>query len=209
MGACLRSSNVYGCNRLVMTFELLAARLILAGVFLMSAIPKLASPRQFAEDVQQYRMLPRPLASAFGYALPYAEVAASVLLLIGVYTAWAAMGVVVMLLAFMTAVGVAMARKLNLTCSCFGLLYRERVGWGTQIRDGILLGPALFILAVDANAPTLADMLSNPGRLGNALGLAFTVFVLCGAAILAYLSLRMSRRPAAHEPTSSPSLPMR
>lgn len=98
MGACRRSSSVYGCNRLVVTFKLLAARLILAGVFLISAIPKLASPRRFAEDVQQYRMLPRPLASAF---------------------------------------------------------------------------------------------------------------VLCGAAILAYLSLRMSRRPAAHEPTSSPSLPMR
>lgn len=64
MGACRRSSSVYGCNRLVMTFELLAARLILAGVFLMSAIPKLASPRQFAEDVQQYRMLPRSSCAA-------------------------------------------------------------------------------------------------------------------------------------------------
>ena len=176
----------------------MAARLILAAVFLMSAVPNLAAPRQFAGDVQQYRMLPRPLASAFGYALPYAELAAAVMLLIGVYPVWAALGVVVMLLAFMAAVGVAMARKMNLTCSCFGLLYRERVGWSTQIRDGILLALALFIIVADDSAPTLADMLSNPGQLGNALGLVFTAAVLCGASVTAFLSLRMSRRPAAH-----------
>lgn len=41
----------------------LIARLILGAVFLMSAVPKLAAPRQFANDVQQYGMLPRPLAA--------------------------------------------------------------------------------------------------------------------------------------------------
>ena len=106
-----------------MTFALLAAHLILGAIFLMSAVPKLAAPRQFAQDVQQYGILPRPLASAFGYALPYAELAAAALLITGLYTEWAALGVAVMLVVFMIAVGMAMIRKLNLTCSCFGLLY--------------------------------------------------------------------------------------
>ena len=50
---------------------------------------------------------------------------------------------------FMLAIGVAMIRRQNLNCSCFGLLYRERVGWGTQIRDGILVILAAFLAVTD------------------------------------------------------------
>ena len=185
-----------------MLFALLAVRLILGAVFLMSAVPKLAAPRQFANDVQQYRMLPRPLASAFGYALPYAELAAATLLLAGFYTEWAALGVAVMLVVFMVAVGVAMARKLNLTCSCFGLLYRERVGWSTQIRDAILLAAALFILVAENGGPTIADMIAEPGKLSNAVGLALTAIALASALAIASLSVRPARR---HPANSHPS----
>ena len=164
----------------------------------MSAVPKLAAPRQFVNDVQQYGMLPRPLASAFGYALPYVELVAAVLLLTGIYTNWATLGVAVMLLTFMVAVGVAMARKLNLTCSCFGLLYRERVGWSTQIRDGILLAAVLFILVADTGGPTMADMLAEPGKLSHALGLALTVVALTASLAIAVLSVRMARRQHGH-----------
>ena len=168
----------------------------------MSAVLKLAAPRQFANDVQQYRMLPRPMALAFGYALPYAELAAAALLLTGFYTEWAALGVAVMLVVFMIAVGVAMARKLNISCNCFGLLYRERVGWSTQIRDAILLAMALFILVAENGGPTIADMLAEPGKLSNALGLALTVIVLASALAIAALSVRAARRhPANAHPT--------
>ncbi len=45
-----------------MTFILLFLRLALGAIFLMSAIPKMAAPRRLAKDVQQYDLLPRPLA---------------------------------------------------------------------------------------------------------------------------------------------------
>lgn len=183
------------------SFLVLVARLILGAVFLMSAVPKLAAPRQFASDVQQYGILPRPLASAFGYALPYVELTTAALLLTGFYTDWAALGVAVMLVVFMVAVGVAMVRKLNLSCSCFGLLYRERVGWSTQVRDGILLTMALFILVADTGGPTVADMLAEPGKLSHALGLALTVIVLASALAIAALSVRTARRRPANTPT--------
>ena len=180
------------------SFLVLIVCLILGAIFLMSAVPKLAAPRQFASDVQQYGILPRPLASAFGYALPYAELAAAALLLTGFYTDWAALGVAVMLVMFMIAVGVAMARKLNLTCSCFGLLYRERVGWSTQIRDGILLALALFILVAENGGPTIADMFAEPGKLSNALGLALTTIALASALVITALSIRTARRHPAN-----------
>ena len=84
------------------------------------------------------------------------------MLLTGVYAGWAALLVVGMLVSFMIAVGIAMGRKLNLNCSCFGLLYRERVGWSTQIRDGILLAMALLIVFGGTGDLTLMNMLAEP-----------------------------------------------
>ena len=164
----------------------------------MSAITKLTDSHRFVKDVRQYRLLPAPVATGFGYGLPYIELAAAALLITGVYTEWAALGVAVMLLTFMFAVGVAMARKLNLTCSCFGLLYRERVGWSTQIRDAILLALALFILVAENGGPTIADMLAEPGKLSNAVGLALTAIALASALVITALSIRAARRQHAN-----------
>ncbi len=163
----------------------------------MSAISKLAAPQRFANDVQQYRILPRPSAAAFGYALPYLELIVALLLLTGFYANWAALAVAIMLVSFMIAVGVAMVRKFNLSCSCFGLLYRERVGWSTQIRDGVLLVMAVFILIADAREVTLADMLAEPGRLSYAVGLTFTALALGLGLIVAFLSIRLARQQRA------------
>ena len=177
-----------------MSLLLLSLRLALGSIFLMSAIPKMAAPRQFANDVHQYRLLPRPLGSAFGYVLPYVELAAALMLMAGVYASWAALLVVVMLASFMVAVGTAMVRKLNLNCSCFGLLYRERVGWPTQIRDGILLVVALFIVFGESGDLALTNMLAEPDRLSNALGLAATTLTLGLGIVVAFLSIRFARR---------------
>jgi len=177
-----------------MIVALLLARLLLGAIFLMSAVPKLAAPSQFANDVQQYSILPRPLAAAFGYALPYVELAAAALLLTGFYASWAAACAAVMLAMFMLAVGIAMARKINLTCSCFGLLYRERVGWTTQLRDGVLLALALFIIIAATDAPTLTDMLYDPWRLTHSLGIAATALALAAGCAVVFLSLRLTRR---------------
>ncbi len=83
-----------------MSLVLLFLRLARGATFLMSAIPKMAAPRQFANDVQQYKLLPRPLGSGFGYVLPYVELAAALMLLTGVHAGWAALLVVVMLVSF-------------------------------------------------------------------------------------------------------------
>ncbi len=184
-----------------MALALLVVRLILGAVFLMSAVPKLVEPRQFAGDVQQYRILPRPLASAFGYALPYVELASAALLITGFWAEWAALGVAVMLVAFMVAVGIAMARKLNLSCNCFGLLYRERVGWSTQGRDAILLAAALFIL-ITGGGPTVADMIAEPGKLIHAVGLALSVIAPASAIALATLSVRAARQTPPPSPAT-------
>ena len=96
----------------------LLARLVLAAVFLMSALTKVSAPGRFAEDVRQYRILPRPLAAVFAWSLPFLELSAALLLLGGFLITWASLAVVAMLLSFMLAVGIAMARCSPWRCSC-------------------------------------------------------------------------------------------
>ena len=172
----------------------LLVRIALGTIFLMSALTKLASPGQFAGDVREYRLLPQPLATAFGWALPYAELAVAGLFLTGVRTAWAAGAAVVLLVAFMIAVGLAMLRGFDLSCSCFGLLYRERVGWGTQVRDGVLLLMALFVFSQGDSSPSVAQMVAEPGLAAHAVGLGATVAAVAGSLLVTILSVRIARR---------------
>ena len=48
----------------------LVARLVLVAVFLMSALTKLSAPGRFADDVRQYRILPKLLSTAFAWSPP-------------------------------------------------------------------------------------------------------------------------------------------
>ena len=136
------------------------------------------------------------IASAFAYALPYVELGTAVLLLSGFQAQWAALVAMAMLVTFMAAVGIAMARGLELSCSCFGLLYRERVGWGTQVRDGILLAIAALVLLFEDGSMTAAIMAADLGRLEYASALAFSVTATGMALAVALLSARHARRQA-------------
>ena len=178
----------------------------MGAVFLMSALTKLSAPGRFAEDVRQYRILPRPLAAVFAWSLPFLELSAALLLLGGFLVTWASLAVVAMLLSFMLAVAIAMARGDSLSCACFGLLYRERVGWATQVRDGVLLAMALFVLLFDGGSLTVIDMASAPGSPGHVLGLAATVGVLALGMFVAALSVAQDRRNRAvpHDGPESP-----
>lgn len=175
--------------------ELLAyiCRLGLGAVFLMAALPKLGMRQKFIETVQGYKILPRALARAYGLTLPWFELVAAALLLIGVLAEIAAAAVILLLTSFMIAVGVAMWRRTNLECSCFGLLYRERVGWSTQIRDAVLLVMTvpIFLAEEPVSLHYLLANLSHPAEAALLVIMSSTILV---SSAVALVSLRVQRR---------------
>ncbi len=177
-----------------MTLIGLYVRIFLATVFLMSGLTKLAVPGQFVKDVHNYRMIPGPIATAFAWILPFVEVGLAGFLFAGFQIRWAAAVAVAVLIIFMIAVGIAMARGLNLTCSCFGLLYREKVGWATQARDAVLLLLAFIIAFEDAAHLTIVDVARDAHRPGYALGLAFTGLALAACLVVARWTWRQGDR---------------
>ena len=177
-----------------MTALAVSARLVLGTVFLLSAITKLASPGQFAKDVRSYRVIPELLATPFAWGLTFAELAVAALLLTGLLASWAAAAAAVMLIAFMMAVASAMARGFKLSCGCFGILYREKVGWSTQLRDGTLLLAALVVLAKDDGSMAIGAIASDPINPGNAAILGITALALGLSIVVAVLTANQTRK---------------
>ncbi len=101
--------------------ELLAwlARLVLAGVFLAAAAPKLLDPAAFAEAITKYQVFPDAAVNLIATVVPALELVGALALL----TPWrrgAALLLVGKLLAFTVLLAVSLARGLDLSCGCFG-----------------------------------------------------------------------------------------
>jgi uncharacterized membrane protein YphA (DoxX/SURF4 family) len=109
-----------GRRQAVLPWVSTAARLVLAAVFFASGGLKVADPGQSVRAVQAYELLPLEVARIVGYALPFAEIALAVLLLLGLATRLAAAGSALLLLVFIGGVSSAWARGLSIDCGCFG-----------------------------------------------------------------------------------------
>lgn len=95
------------------------ARLVLAGVFLAAAAPKLADPAAFATAITNYQAFPDALANIIATVVPALELVGAVALL----TPWRRGGALLLaglLLGFTVLLAVSLARGLDLECGCFG-----------------------------------------------------------------------------------------
>lgn len=126
------------------------ARLLVAGVFVGAAIPKLLDPATFAEDIANYRMVPDAAAGAIAVIVPVLEVVIALALIAGVEARGAALVAGVMLVGFVVAMGQAMARGIDVDCGCFGSAVRTSVGWLPIARNvGLLIACAVVLAAPD------------------------------------------------------------
>ena len=123
----------------------LLLRCILGGVFLVAAVPKILHPAQFAIDISNYRLLPHVWIHLLAITLPWVELLAAALLILGVWTrasAWVITGMMVM---FVTVISSALARGLNIECGCFGTVAGRRIGLASLALDLALLAIALCL----------------------------------------------------------------
>lgn len=126
---------------------LLWARLILAAVFLYAGWDKVLHPEDFASQVAAYRLIPRELVTLVAMALPWLELLAGGLLLVGFLSASNALVLGMLSLGFAGGAALALARGLNIECGCFSTSSSGMVDWGHVGLDLALLGLALLVLA--------------------------------------------------------------
>jgi uncharacterized membrane protein YphA (DoxX/SURF4 family) len=98
----------------------LLARLILGGVLLVAGYLKAFSPDKSMMAVRAYELLPIWLANVLGIILPWLEIGAGLLLILGVAIRYAAIFGSALMVLFIIAIAQAWARGLSIDCGCFG-----------------------------------------------------------------------------------------
>lgn len=117
------------------------SRWLLAAIFLASALGKLRQPRRFVSSVVAYEVLPRAWAQPFAFALIGLEAGIAFLLLAGCFIHATAALCTLLLLSFIVAMGINLARgRTNLECGCFGPKHLQKIGFRLIMRDlGLLV----------------------------------------------------------------------
>lgn len=141
-----------------MDLMVLAARTVLAAVFAVAGVAKLADrkgTRALALDVG----VPTALAGPLEWLLPLAELVCAVMLIPAATATAGALATLAMLVVFIAGITVSLARGRRPDCHCFGQMHSKPVGWNTVARNGVLSALAVFvILQGDAGGqPGFAD----------------------------------------------------
>jgi hypothetical protein len=137
-------------------------QIALGAVFVASALPKISDPPAFAHMIYNYRLVPGGLINGMALVMPWVELVAGATLILGVWKREAALVVGALLLVFVVALGVNLARGHAVDCGCFsvrsaGKTHDEMLSdmrW-VLIRDvGLLL---LTAQVLSATAPRAAS----------------------------------------------------
>ncbi len=174
------------------------ARVVLGASFLIAGVQHVRRRRSFAMHVIQFRVLPARLTGFYAAAVPPLEIAGGLGLLLGVAPRPSAVGLGVLILSFLIAVLINLARGRRIPCGCFS--EEERIGPGTLVRLGGLL-------ALDA--AVVLDPWQSSGSLHQGLASALAaVFVLLAAYLWRHRDLIRGSLEREH-PEHQPSHPTR
>ena len=131
---------------------LLASRLYLGLVFIFASWHKIMAPEIFALDVATYQLLPLWAVNGFALVLPWVELLAGAMLILGLRARAAALLVLCMMLSFILALLWALHLGLDMACGCFAsqaAAEDHAISWHTMIRDLIWFLMAFYVVTLD------------------------------------------------------------
>ena len=95
------------------------SRLILGGLFIYASYDKLLNPLAFAQIIHNYRLMPPSVISIIAVILPWIELSAGVLLIIGFRVRGANFIIFTLLIMYIAMLSITAARGINIACGCF------------------------------------------------------------------------------------------
>lgn len=98
----------------------LLARLVVGGVWVYAGAVKLPHLEASVTAVRAYQLLPTGVAELVGTILPILEVAVGALLIVGLFSRWAAVVSGLLLIGFIIGIASVWARGIAINCGCFG-----------------------------------------------------------------------------------------
>jgi len=142
----------------------LALRLVVGLYFVYASLDKIADPAAFARIVYQWQVLGPIPSNLLAVVLPWVELLAGGLLIVGAWTREASGVVAVLLVVFLVAAGLVLARGIDVdNCGCTSVTATEAetgwppawmrgVGWYLVTRNLLLLAGALVLFSATPRA---------------------------------------------------------
>jgi uncharacterized membrane protein YphA (DoxX/SURF4 family) len=96
------------------------AQFVLAAFFFVAGISKIVDPPGFAHEIHNYALVPGVVVNAMALVLPWLEVVAAVALFLGIARRTATRILGILLLVFIVALSINLARGKPVDCGCFG-----------------------------------------------------------------------------------------
>jgi len=118
--------------------------MILGAVFIYASVEKIIYPEQFAHAIFNYKLLPGEWVNLVALLLPWAEAVIGIFLIFGFFE-WVSLTLFnFLMLIFITAIAISLARGLNISCGCFTSdPNAEKMTWLTLMRDASIIIPGL------------------------------------------------------------------
>jgi len=133
-------------------------RLIVGVVFISASIYKIAEPELFAKSISYYKALPIGLVNIMAVVLPWLELFAGVMLILGVFSNSNAFIIAIMLVVFIIAISQALIRGIDISCGCFRPESEEKIGLGLLTRDIIWFFMCVQIMRFDSRRFSLSRL---------------------------------------------------
>ena len=94
-------------------------QIALGAIFVVAALPKIADPPSFAHMIYNYRLVPGAAINALALVMPWVELLVGLALILGVWPRESAALAGLLLLVFMGAIAINLARGRAVDCGCF------------------------------------------------------------------------------------------
>jgi peroxiredoxin/uncharacterized membrane protein YphA (DoxX/SURF4 family) len=174
-----------------MGVALLVGRCLLAGVFLVAGVGKLADLAGSRRAVSEFGV-PERLSRAVGVLLPLCELAVAVALIPSGSARFGALGALLLLLAFVIAISLGLASGRRADCHCFGQFHSAPLSWRTLLRNGVLAAVAGLVVLEGWQHPGVSATawvgdLGGPGAAVLGLGVLLVGLIV----FLAWFSLQL------------------
>jgi uncharacterized membrane protein YphA (DoxX/SURF4 family) len=120
----------------------LVSRLLFGAVFVYSGVAKMIDASDFATVIFNYQILPARMVYGAAMVISSVELICGLALCAGVLIRGAALVLNTLMVIFLGAMGLAIARGLDVSCGCFGGA-GQAVTWQTLLRDALILAIGL------------------------------------------------------------------
>ena len=113
--------------------------LIVGGIFIYAGVMKIFDPVGFANDIDNYKILPWLLTVRLAFYLPWLEILCGSAVILGLFYRGGLLILTMLISIFIIASVIAKARGLDITCGCFGHASKYLSFFGHLALDFVLL----------------------------------------------------------------------